>query len=232
MPLACWPGEWMTAGDNNMWSMEAGEAADWIAGRLSAYDFTGRVGDFSFRQADGGLRPAAVLVPLVWHSEGPTVLLTRRAENLPAHAGQVSFPGGKLERDDGSAERAALRETREETGLAESHVRLLGRLPDYVTITGFVVTPVVGLVLPPFELSPEPGEVAEVFEAPLPLLMDTGAYQRHSHQGDDGQLRAYLSLDWQSHRIWGATAAMLWLLSDALGVAGQDGAPFRSCPDH
>lgn len=214
-----------------MWSMEAGEAADWIAGRLSCYDFTGRVGDLSYRPADDGLRPAAVLVPLVWRQEGPTVLLTRRAENLPAHAGQVSFPGGKLERDDGSAERAALRETWEETGLEASHVRLLGRLPDYVTITGFVVTPVVGMVRPPFELHPEPAEVAEVFEAPLPLLMDTGAYQRHSHRSDDGQLRAYLSLDWQRHRIWGATAAMLWLLADALGVADREPPPFKSCPD-
>ena len=141
-----------------MWSMEAGEAADWISGRLSGYDFTGRVGDLSYRPADDGLRPAAVLVPLVWRLEGPTVLLTRRAENLPAHGGQVSFPGGKLEREDGSAERAALRETWEETGLEAGRVRLLGRPPDYVTITGFVVTPVVGMVLPPFELHPEPGK--------------------------------------------------------------------------
>ncbi|AXE33797.1 CoA pyrophosphatase [Chromobacterium phragmitis] len=202
-----------------MWSMEADKAAELIAGRLQSYDFTGRVADMPFRAISPGLREAAVLMPLVWHGDGATVLFTRRTDHLSSHPGQVSFPGGKLESGDVSAQAAALREAREETGLPESSVRVLGSLPEYVTITGFVVTPVVGLLNPPLLLAPAADEVAEVFEVPLSLLLNRDAYSRHDYvrEGVAGQ---YLSLQWGKHTIWGATAAMMWMLADALGVVG------------
>ncbi|PRP71349.1 CoA pyrophosphatase [Chromobacterium amazonense] len=198
-----------------MWSMEAEEAAGRIAQRLCAYDFTGKTGDLPCRPVREGLRPAAVLIPLVWHADEPAVLFTRRADHLPSHPGQVSFPGGKREADDASAEAAALREAREETGLPESDVRVLGCLPDYVTVTGFMVTPVVGMLRPPLALSPAPGEVAEVFEVPLRNLLDKSAYRRHDYVRD-GVAGQYLALEWRRYTIWGATAAMMWMLADAL----------------
>ncbi|MEN2428499.1 CoA pyrophosphatase [Chromobacterium vaccinii] len=201
-----------------MWSMEADEAAAMIAGRLQSYDFTGRVADLPYRAASPGLKAAAVLVPLVWHADGATVLFTRRTDHLSSHPGQVSFPGGKLESGDASAQAAALREAREETGLPESSVRVLGSLPEYVTVTGYLVTPVVGLLHPPLALAPAPDEVAEVFEVPLPLLLDRQAYSRHDYIRD-GVAGQYLSLQWDRHTIWGATAAMMWMLADALGGA-------------
>ncbi|POZ61499.1 CoA pyrophosphatase [Chromobacterium alticapitis] len=203
-----------------MWSMEADAAAGLIERRLRAYDFTEQAGDLPRRPLKEGLRPAAVLVPLVWHADGPSVLLTRRADHLLSHPGQVSFPGGKLEAADGSAEAAALREAREETGLAEAGVRVLGRLPDYVTVTDFVVTPVVGLLHPPLALDPAPDEVAEVFEVPLERLLDKSAYSRHDYVRD-GVSGQYLVFEWRRHTIWGATAAMSWMLADAL-AAGRD----------
>ena len=108
-----------------------------------------------------------------------------------------------------------MREAREEIGLDARHVQLLGTLPDYMTITSYQVTPVVGLLLPPLALTPEPGEVAEIFEVPLALALDVTRYQRHAYQRD-GIRGHYLSLTWQQHTIWGATAAMLRLLAAAL----------------
>ncbi|MDF0606163.1 CoA pyrophosphatase [Neisseriaceae bacterium TC5R-5] len=199
-----------------MWAQGEKDASSSIRQYLAEYDFTGRVGELSYRAPSSNLRPAAVLVPLIWREQTPTVLLTRRADTLAVHGGQVSFPGGKVDSQDQSIIMTALRETREETGLSEDNISILGTLPEYVTATGFVVTPVVGMVQYPFVLQPEPEEVAEVFEAPLPLLMDTRAYQWQQTVTDEGILRNYLSLQWQQYHIWGATAAMLWLLADAL----------------
>lgn len=151
---------------------------------------------------------AAVLVPIVARPEGLTVLFTQRTAHLNDHAGQVSFPGGRCEADDPSPVHTALRETEEEIGLDPAHVEVLGLLPQYRTGTGFSVTPVVGLVRPPFTLKPDSFEVAEVFETPLAFLLDPANRQRHSME-IAGVLRHYYAMPYQGYFIWGATAGML-----------------------
>ncbi len=165
--------------------------------------------------------PAAVLVPLVQREDrgdgGLHVLLTRRTEHLRDHAGQISFPGGRSEPEDGTPAATALREAREEVGLQERHVDVIGELPAYTTVTRFVVTPVVALVRPPFDLALDDFEVAEAFEVPLAFLMDPANHRRHVFSWEGGQ-RQFLSMPWQApgpdgqpreYFIWGATAAML-----------------------
>jgi len=167
-------------------------------------EFRGDGGLFSDRQP----AQAAVLIPLVERPDGLTVLLTRRTAHLRAHAGQISFPGGGAEAVDGSSEATALRETREEIGLSEAHIEVLGRLNEYVTVTSFHVMPVVALVRPPFELTLDTFEVAEAFEVPLAFLMDPAHHRRHRFTWDGGQ-REFLSMPWGDYFVWGATAAML-----------------------
>jgi 8-oxo-dGTP pyrophosphatase MutT (NUDIX family) len=142
------------------------------------------------------------------------VLLTRRTAHLRSHAGQISFPGGKMEPTDADAIATALRETEEEVGLDRRHVEVIGHLPAYTTVTGFVVTPVVGLVAPGFGLQVDPGEVDEAFEVPLPFLMTPAHHRRHRWDAGGGVTRQFLSMPWhnaagQQYFIWGATAAML-----------------------
>ena len=161
------------------------------------------------------LRPAAVLVPIVARDPSPTVLFTLRTANLAHHAGQISFPGGHMEADDTRPEEAALRETEEEVGLHRRHIRVIGRLDRYVTRTGFDVTPVVGLLTPPFALAPDPTEVADVFEVPLEFLLDPANHQRHSRTVES-ELRHYYAMRWRDHYIWGATAGMLMNLYEFL----------------
>jgi len=158
--------------------------------------------------------PASVLVPLVERPEGMTVMLTRRTAHLNKHAGQVSFPGGRVEHDE-DALAAALRETDEEIGLDPALVDVLGRLDDYVTITGFRVTPFVGLIAPGFTVTPDPFEVAEIFEVPLAFLLDPANHQRHSRVVD-GRERPYYAMPYNDHYIWGATAGMLMNLYEVL----------------
>jgi 8-oxo-dGTP pyrophosphatase MutT (NUDIX family) len=157
-----------------------------------------------------GRAPAAasVLVPLVERPGGLQVLLTRRTAHLRDHAGQVSFPGGRAEADDPDVAATALREAQEEVGLAPDRVEVIGALPIYTTVTQFVVTPVVGLVRPPFDLRPDPFEVAEAFEVPLSFLMTPAHHRRHRYDHEGGH-RHFLSMPWGEHFIWGATAAML-----------------------
>lgn len=154
---------------------------------------------------------AAVLIPLVMHDR-PTLLLTRRTAHLSTHSGQIALPGGKQDDSDADAIAAALRETHEEIGLPPERIEVLGALPVYVTGTAFIVTPVVGLVLPGFGLRPNPHEVDEVFEVPLDFLMDPANHRRHAVEWD-GVMREWYSMPYQDggreHFIWGATAGML-----------------------
>jgi 8-oxo-dGTP pyrophosphatase MutT (NUDIX family) len=154
------------------------------------------------------LRPAAVLVPVVLRPAELSVLLTRRTDHLHHHPGQISFPGGRVEAHDVSPVMTALRETEEEIGLDPERVELLGELPDYCTGTGFRVTPVVGLVHPPFELKLDAFEVAEAFEVPLSFLLDPANHQRHRMEYQ-GRMREYYAMPYGNYFIWGATAGML-----------------------
>ncbi|HUL91921.1 MAG TPA: CoA pyrophosphatase [Burkholderiales bacterium] len=165
-------------------------------------------GDGHLWRSDREIRPAAVLVPVVRRERELTVLFTRRTAHLHDHAGQISFPGGRTEPGDAGASETAMRETLEEIGLAAERVELLGELPQYVTVTGYRVTPVVGLVTPPLELRPDEFEVAEVFEAPLAFLLDPANHQRNQVLFE-GRERYYYAIPWQTHYIWGATAGML-----------------------
>ena len=157
---------------------------------------------------------ASVLVPLVQRDE-VTVLLTQRTDHLHDHPGQISFPGGRAEPEDIDAIATALREAEEEIGLHARHIDVLGALPTYTTGTGFIVTPVVALIEPPFVIKPDPFEVADVFEVPLPFLMSPANHRRHGVEFAGG-MREFLSMPWQAasqppreYFIWGATAAML-----------------------
>ena len=168
-----------------------------------------------FFDPEMALTPAAVLVPIVARHDGLTVLLTRRTDHLHDHAGQVSFPGGRLDPGDRDAEAAALRETEEEIGLDRRHVRTVGRLDTYVTRTGFEVMPLVGLVRPPFELALDSFEVAEAFEVPLAFLLHPDSCERHSRTYQ-GRAREFYAFPYRDHYIWGATAGMLVNLAEVL----------------
>ncbi|MEE2689472.1 MAG: CoA pyrophosphatase [Pseudomonadota bacterium] len=161
------------------------------------------------------LTSAAVLVPIVDHPDGLTVLLTQRTNHLRDHAGQVSFPGGRIEPDDADHEAAALRETHEEIGLAAHQIDLVGRLDRYVTRTGYEVVPVVGFVNPPLDVKPDPFEVADIFEVPLQFLANPDNHQRHSRYYN-GTRREFYAMPYNGYYIWGATAGMIVNLSEAL----------------
>ena len=162
--------------------------------------------------------PAAVLVPIVDRPD-PTVILTERPETMRKHPGQISFPGGRIDPGDDGPIAAALREAEEEIGLPPDAVEIIGLADVYRTITGFEVTPVVGIVPPDLPLSPHPGEVAAMFEAPLHYLLDP-AHQHARSAIWRGQARHYYEIDYEGRRIWGATAAMIVNLSRRLELAG------------
>jgi 8-oxo-dGTP pyrophosphatase MutT (NUDIX family) len=161
---------------------------------------------------------AAVLVPIV-HGQSPGILLTRRTAHLSSHAGQVAFPGGRIDPGDASPEAAALREAEEEIGLSPRDVELLGRLPDYVTGTGFRVTPVLGLLRGMPELHPSPDEVDAVFQLPLSVLLDPAAPRRRRAHFR-GRWREFWVWPHPEHYIWGATAAILVHLAHRLRGRG------------
>jgi 8-oxo-dGTP pyrophosphatase MutT (NUDIX family) len=154
------------------------------------------------------LKPAAVLVPIVQRPQGLTLLLTRRADHLAAHGGQVGFPGGRIEDADASPVEAALREAEEEIGLKRDFVEVIGGLDPYETGTGFRVLPVVALVREGFSLAIDAREVAEVFEVPLAFLMEPRNHQRHNMVWR-GKEREFYAMPYDQHYIWGATAGMI-----------------------
>ena len=161
------------------------------------------------------LTPAAVLVPLIDHRGGMSVLLTQRTAHLTAHAGQISFPGGRIEELDADAVAAALRETEEEVGLPRDRVSVIGRLDTYVTGTGFEIAPIVGIVEPPVPITIDPFEVAEAFEVPLDFILDRRNHQRIEREVG-AHSRSYFVLPFEGRNIWGATAGILVNLAEVL----------------
>lgn len=158
---------------------------------------------------------AAVMLPLVHRAGRVSVLFTQRTAHLNDHAGQICFPGGRVENDDASREATALRETEEEIGLAGSRIGVLGRLPVYEVPSGFRITPVVGWIEAPFELAPDAFEVAEVFEVPLEHFLRPEHYVRREYHFRDRH-RHYLAVPYDGRYIWGATAGMLYDFCRAL----------------
>lgn len=190
---------------------------DWLAERLRRQGILAEDANFP-RYAHPPERepvPAAVLVPVVNQPTGPTLLFTQRTAHLHDHAGQISFPGGRVDEGDPDRIATALREAEEETGLSRQRVEIIGRLPDYDILTGFRVTPIVGWVEPPFELSPDPFEVADVFEVPLEFFLDPANHHRHSDVFN-GRTRHFYSMAYGDRYIWGATAGMLYTLYQVL----------------
>ena len=166
---------------------------------------------------DANVADAAVLVPMVMRDGRLSLLLTQRTPHLDAHAGQISFPGGRVERGDSGREETALRETEEEIGLARRHVRVLGRLPEYYLPSGFRITPVVGWIEAPFATRADTYEVADIFEVPLEHFLDPRRYQRHEYHFN-GRHRHYVAVPWEGRYIWGATAGMLLVMARVLSA--------------
>jgi 8-oxo-dGTP pyrophosphatase MutT (NUDIX family) len=166
--------------------------------------------------ADKPLRPAAVLVPVWLRPEGARLILTKRSSHLKHHPGQIAFPGGKVDATDASAEAAALRETLEEIGLPPQRVEILGTLPLHETVTGFAVTPFVGLIRGPFTPTPEVGEVEEVFTVPLTHVLAPARFAIERRRWM-GVWRRYYTVPYGPYYIWGATARILRGLADRVG---------------
>lgn len=190
-----------------------------LEARLADPEAMARAAPSASDDAEGAVRAgrpvaAAVLVPILLHEGAPSILLTLRSARLSSHAGQVAFPGGRIEPGE-SAEAAALREAAEEVGLDPRLPRILGRLPDHLTGTGYRVSPVIATIVPPVTLTPDPGEVAEVFEYPLSALLDPAAPERRQAEFR-GRMREFWVWPHERHHVWGATAAILLNLARIL----------------
>jgi 8-oxo-dGTP pyrophosphatase MutT (NUDIX family) len=176
--------------------------------RHSDWDLTGGRPEVALE----ALKPAGVLVALVPRPGGATVILTRRTDDMPTHAGQIAFPGGRVQPEDVSVIDAALREAHEEVGLAPDLVDVIGLSDAWHSVTSYHITPVVGIVREPPALLADPREVADVFEVPFDFLMDPANHVRETRHWN-GQDRHYWTMPWQGRHIWGATAGMLRALS-------------------
>lgn len=178
----------------------------------------GRRGDWDFpgngAEKVNALTPAAVLIAVVTHDR-PTILFTRRTDTLRNHAGQVAFPGGRIDPGDADATAAALREAHEEVALPPHAVDVIGATDSYATGTGYHIVPVIGLIAPNLPLVPAADEVASIFEVPLDFLLDPANHQLRQSEWQ-GRLRSYFVIAWETHEIWGATAAMVVNLSRRL----------------
>lgn len=182
------------------------------------------VGDFSFNPEfkdwvmEKAVKPAAVLIPIVKRSDELTVILTKRTEKLSSHSGQIAFAGGKIDEDDASPVSAALREAEEEIGLDSDCVEVLGMMPEYLSGSGYRITPVVALVNDDVELTANPDEVDYIFEVPLAFLMDSENHKVGSRMFN-GKRRYYLEMPFGEHYIWGVTAGMIKIFQERLCIA-------------
>lgn len=182
---------------------------------VARMDLPLKLGHLVTESAVSLLKPAAVLVPILRRPQGHTVLLTKRADHLRQHKGQISFPGGRRDDTDASYAFAALREAHEEVGLAPDAVQVLGYLDDHPTLTGYRITPVVGYIDTAFVPTTDPGEVAEAFELPLDhVTRDDGFQRKLLNRG--GFDVPFLEIQYGGHQIWGATAAILWNLREQM----------------
>lgn len=194
-----------------------------LASRINQDSVAGGLGDhilnpdFLARLNGSPLREAAVLIPVVDRPRGAGILLTKRSEALRKHSGQISFPGGTIDPEDGSPEAAAIREAREEIGLAQDAIETLALLPTYLAGTGFLITPVLALIRPDYSLTINPEEVDSAFEVPFSFLMDTANYLPDSRVWN-GTEHFFYSITYENYRIWGITAGILRVLSERLGV--------------
>ncbi len=178
------------------------------------------------------LKPAAVLILVINHAAAPTVLFTQRTAHLTDHAGQISFPGGRVEAEDRDPFHTALREAEEETGVDAKRISVIGTIPQYTTGTGYLITPVIGWMEPPVTYRPDPTEVEECFEVPLSFLIDIDNHHLETAMYK-GRMRSYYALPYGHRYIWGATAGMLVTLTRVLAAAqGRAvGEPVRHSPD-
>lgn len=200
-------------------SMSTAMAEQWLRERMMRASDTAPVtgGDGWLWRPASEIRPAAVMIPIVVHEDELRMLFTVRTNHLHDHAGQISFPGGRTDPGDESPRHTALRESAEEIGLSSEQIEVLGTLGEYVTVTGYRVTPVVGLVRAPLALTLDAFEVADVFEVPLRFLLDPVNHQRNTvvHRGRE---RHYYAVPFGARYIWGATAGMLMNLCRTLGA--------------
>lgn len=184
-------------------------------------DFRDEDGDHRFNPENedlvrrNDLRDAAVLIPVVDHGREASVILTKRAETLRSHTGQVAFPGGRIDVTDPDPEHAALRETHEEIGLDAGHIEVIGRMPDYLSGSGYRIAPVLGVVRPGFSLTINPHEVDTAFEVPLRFLMDPANHERASRFWGDREW-FYYDMPYEGRRIWGVTAGIIRTLYERL----------------